>query len=79
MTKSTTKAVRYHAVKCPGEAHSNPNIDNCGLCAPLWGEIIVPIECLSVHEWYRMEAGMSKPDRDAHKRARKAFAKKLAR
>ncbi len=23
--------------KCPGEAHSNPWIDNCGLCMPNWG------------------------------------------
>jgi hypothetical protein len=22
---------------CPGEAHSNPHIDNCGSCAPRWG------------------------------------------
>ena len=23
--------------KCHGEAHSNPYIDNCGVCAPNWG------------------------------------------
>ena len=23
---------------CPGAAHTNANIDNCGLCAPGWGE-----------------------------------------
>ena len=23
--------------KCHGEAHSNPYIDNCGVCAPRWG------------------------------------------
>ncbi len=22
---------------CTGEAHSNPHIDNCGVCAPRWG------------------------------------------
>lgn len=22
---------------CRGEAHSNPHIDNCGVCAPRWG------------------------------------------
>ncbi len=22
---------------CHGEAHSNPHIDNCGLCSPRWG------------------------------------------
>lgn len=24
-------------VTCPGEAHENMHIDNCGLCAPRWG------------------------------------------
>jgi len=24
-------------IPCPGEAHTNPYIDNCGLCAPRWG------------------------------------------
>lgn len=24
-------------VECTGEAHSNPHIDNCGLCSPRWG------------------------------------------
>jgi hypothetical protein len=23
-------------VKCKGEAHSNPYIDNCGVCMPYW-------------------------------------------
>lgn len=22
---------------CNGDAHSEPNIDNCGVCAPRWG------------------------------------------
>jgi len=26
-------------IPCPGEAHSNPFIDNCGTCAPRWGTI----------------------------------------
>jgi hypothetical protein len=25
--------------KCPGEAHENPHIDNCGICAPKWGVV----------------------------------------
>lgn len=25
-------------VKCQGEAHSNPYIDNCSRCMPYWGE-----------------------------------------
>lgn len=24
--------------KCTGEAHSNPYVDNCGACAPRWGQ-----------------------------------------
>ena len=24
---------------CTGEAHSNPYIDNCGVCMPEWGRI----------------------------------------
>lgn len=27
-------------VECPGEAHSNPFIDNCMLCAPRWGQMM---------------------------------------
>jgi len=26
-------------VPCPGEAHHNPYVDNCGHCAPRWGEV----------------------------------------
>jgi hypothetical protein len=25
--------------RCNGEAHSNPHIDNCGVCMPRWGVI----------------------------------------
>jgi hypothetical protein len=25
--------------RCHGEAHTNPHIDNCGVCAPRWGWI----------------------------------------
>ena len=24
---------------CTGDAHSNPHIDNCMICAPRWGEV----------------------------------------
>lgn len=24
---------------CQGDAHSNPHIDHCTQCAPLWGQI----------------------------------------
>lgn len=29
--------IRGMLVPCPGEAHSNPFIDNCGVCMPRWG------------------------------------------
>lgn len=25
---------------CHGAAHSNPWIDNCGICAPFWGKVL---------------------------------------
>jgi hypothetical protein len=36
---------------CPGEAHTNPYIDNCLLCAPRWGqsttyELLTPEACV---------------------------------
>lgn len=34
------RAIGIRRVKrCPGEAHSNPHVDNCGRCAPRWGWI----------------------------------------
>jgi hypothetical protein len=43
-----------HLVECPGEAH-NPDvggmIDNCGLCAPRWGKIEIPVEHKTIHDW----------------------------
>ncbi len=32
------KTATVQMVKCTGEAHRNPFIDNCPSCAPLWGE-----------------------------------------
>ncbi len=38
---------KTHMVPCPGEAH-NPEvcgmIDNCGICAPNWAEVEIPVE-----------------------------------
>ena len=28
-------------IKCGGEAHENPYIDNCMCCAPFWGKIVM--------------------------------------
>lgn len=33
-------AMESLTVPCGGEAHSNPYIDNCSRCAPLWGRCI---------------------------------------
>lgn len=34
---------RIVTVKCNGEAHSNPFIDNCGVCLPHWGKYPIAI------------------------------------
>ena len=33
------RAKTGNLVPCDGEAHSNPFIDNCGVCAPRWGKV----------------------------------------
>lgn len=47
------KAVRegFVLVPCTGAAHSNPHIDNCGICAPRWGWVEVPagVKTLAEH------------------------------
>jgi hypothetical protein len=30
----------YNVTQCTGEAHSNPYIDHCGVCAPFWGVVV---------------------------------------
>ena len=37
--KGGKRIVDIKLVPCPGEAHSNPWIDHCMLCAPRWGWI----------------------------------------
>ena len=45
MTTIQTEPAEYKRTKtgrlipCPGEAHRNAFIDNCGHCAPRWGEV----------------------------------------
>ena len=48
---------------CPGEAHTNPFIDNCALCAPRWGKVeeLEPMLSLervveAVHAGYDVDA-----------------------
>lgn len=42
----------FHLVPCDGEAHTSAYIDNCMLCAPLWGDIAIPAWCRDL-EHYR--------------------------
>lgn len=37
----------YTFKECHGEAHKNPHIDHCGICAPFWGVIVVPYDLRS--------------------------------
>lgn len=38
---------RFHLVACAGlahdPAHGAPFVDNCMLCAPRWGQVLVPV------------------------------------
>lgn len=34
----------YTVKACTGAAHSNPLIDNCGVCMPDWGIVVRPAE-----------------------------------
>lgn len=36
----TYRGRRYRMIRCTGAAHSNPYIDNCLACAPMWGWIL---------------------------------------
>ncbi len=53
----------YKLIPCPGEAHSNPYIDNCMLCAPRWGQIEILEHCKDLNE-HRDE--MAKRREQAH-------------
>ena len=41
----------YVWVPCNGEAHSNPHIDHCMVCLPLWGR--VPAKAYAFKVWVR--------------------------
>lgn len=47
----TKKAEAWHLVSCDGAAHSEPNIDHCGVCAPRWAVVVVPASCADVDAW----------------------------
>jgi len=44
----------WHLVPCDGEAHQPGGafIDNCMICAPLWGDVAIPSWCTGM-EHYR--------------------------
>jgi hypothetical protein len=58
--RSTTYVRKgWHLVECDGEAHSNPFIDNCYICAPLWGDVAVP-DWVTGMEHYRDAAAAAR-------------------
>lgn len=37
--------MKVHTIKCPGQAHTDAHIDNCGLCmGHTWGALIMPAD-----------------------------------
>ena len=66
------KLVTTGLVPCTGEAHSNPYIDHCMMCAPYWGmrEVLVAIEGSHEHNFVSYDkwntqctlCGCPKPD-----------------
>ena len=61
-------------VPCTGEAHSNAFIDNCGVCAPRWGEVMsyAPLTPTACQEGFAVP--YSAGDREAFDEAQKAGA-----
>ena len=47
-------------IECTGEAHSNPYIDHCMMCAPRWGqrEILVPKPGACAHKFKEFRFGV---------------------
>ena len=37
--------IKAKMIKCTGEAHTNPYIDNCMVCEPFWGLIPICPDC----------------------------------
>jgi hypothetical protein len=52
-----TNKAKYTVIKCTGEAHSNAFIDNCSLCAPNWGVIVLPPQFKSLGRVPRVLSG----------------------
>lgn len=48
-------------IPCPGEAHKNPHVDNCSLCAPRWGQIEVDADIANPCLHPGCEAGVGQP------------------
>ena len=47
--------VGHHLVSCTGEAHSLPaHHDHCGVCAPLWGLVPVPLSCGTLDDYRQL-------------------------
>lgn len=48
--KASCECNREYAIweACGGEAHSNPHIDNCSICAPHWGSYPTCPNCYGI-------------------------------
>lgn len=82
------KGTEWKCVPCEGEAHSNPFIDNCSICAPLWGEIVIPVEFVDLQDyrvWLRanpefaMVDFLIPPALHAHNKLRKLAKARLSK
>ena len=61
-------------VQCPGEAHTNPYIDNCSICIPRWGTVLADpqpaicwddvVKVFSDIQAYRLANLVEEPDID---------------
>lgn len=60
-------------VSCPGSAHENAHIDNCGMCAPDWGKVAVPYFCLDWDAYLLYIDMLSEPQKDDLARDRADF------
>lgn len=78
-TTTTKQKITWHFVPCPGEAHSNPHIDNCGLCAPQWGKILVPTDCVDLNAWREKYCKLSDQERVEHDKTRKREKRRIQR
>lgn len=69
--------INWYTVKCEGEAHSNPFIDNCITCTPLWGRVLIPVEFSSLEEYREAYRKMSDQEKKKYNSSKKKYIKIL--